>query len=88
MLGRVAVERKQHVEVVADFRDRFGPFRTVVIGERFGGFDCLGFVFGFVDLAPLLFSRPGAPTLAAPQGHCLSCATYAEFRIRCIMKSA
>src|SRR5271163_5184545 len=46
MLGRVVVESEQHVEVVADFRDRFGPFRIVVVGECFGGFDCLSFVFG------------------------------------------
>jgi hypothetical protein len=82
MLGRVAVERKQHVEVVADFRDRFGPFRTVVIGERFGGFDCLGFVFGFVDLAPLLFSRPGAPNPVEAITHRTSKSADCQQRVR------
>ena len=38
VLGRVVVERQEHVEVVGDLRDRLGPLRAVVGGERLGSF--------------------------------------------------
>jgi hypothetical protein len=48
------VEREQHIEIVSDFRGRFGPFRAAVGGEHFRGFAWLLSVFGVVDLSQCL----------------------------------
>ena len=44
------VESEQHVEVVGDLRDRFGPRRAVGRGERLRGLLGVVAVFGVVDL--------------------------------------
>jgi hypothetical protein len=50
VLGGVVVERQQHVEVVADLRDRLGPFGAVEVDERSGGVGGVLAVLGVVDL--------------------------------------
>jgi hypothetical protein len=50
VLGRVVIERQEHVHVLGDLRDRLGPLGAVVGLERFDRRQCVVLVLGVVDL--------------------------------------
>ena len=50
MLGRVVVEREQHVDMLGDLGDRLGPLGAVEVLERLHGLERVVLVLGVVDL--------------------------------------
>jgi hypothetical protein len=50
VLGRVVIERKEHVDVLGDLGNRLGPFGAVVGGECFDRLEGVVAVLGVVDL--------------------------------------
>ena len=80
MLGRVVVEREQHVQVVGDLRGGLGPLGAELGGERLRRGAGVGLVLGVVDLGQRLLRAPGGPTWAARPRRCRSCATSTAAR--------
>ena len=50
VLGRVVIEREEHINVVGDLRRRFGPLGPIGDLERLHTLECVVFVLGLPDL--------------------------------------
>ena len=50
VLGRIVIEREEHINVVDDLRSRFGPLGPIRVRECVWGIERVVFVLGLLDL--------------------------------------